>query len=32
MTLADTPFSEDLKGGIEIKAASVEYRRKEPAK
>jgi thiamine biosynthesis lipoprotein ApbE len=26
--IADTPFAEDLKGNVEIKSASIEYRRK----
>jgi hypothetical protein len=30
--IADRPFSEELKGNVEIRAASVEYRRKAPAK
>jgi thiamine biosynthesis lipoprotein len=32
LTLASTPFAEELKGNVEIKAASIEYRRKAPAK
>ena len=28
VTIADKPFSEDLKGNVEIKSASIEYRRK----
>jgi thiamine biosynthesis lipoprotein ApbE len=28
VTVADRPFSEDLKGNVEIKSASIEYRRK----
>jgi thiamine biosynthesis lipoprotein len=30
--LADKPFTEELEGNIEIKSASIEYRRKAPAK
>ncbi len=32
VTLPSTPFAEDLKGNVEIKSASIEYRRKTPAK
>lgn len=32
VTLADKPFTEELKGNVEIKSASIEYRRKTPAK
>ena len=32
VTLADKPFTEELKGNVEIKSASIEYRRKAPAK
>ena len=32
VTLASMPFAEELKGNVEIKSASVEYRRKGPAK
>jgi len=32
VTLTGKPFSEELKGNVEIKAASIEYRRKAPAK
>ena len=32
VTVGDKPFTEELKGGVEIKAASIEYRRKAPAK
>ena len=32
VTIADAPFGEELKGGVEIKAASVEYRKKPAAK
>ena len=32
VTLAGKPFAEELKGNVEIKSASVEYRRKGPAK
>ena len=32
MTLADKPFTEELRGNVEIKSASIEYRRKTPAK
>jgi thiamine biosynthesis lipoprotein ApbE len=32
LTLGEKPFSEELKGGIEIKAASIDYRRKAPVK
>ena len=28
VTIADKPFAEDLKGNVEIKSASIEYRRK----
>ena len=28
VTIADTPFAKDLKGNVEIKSASIEYRRK----
>jgi FAD:protein FMN transferase len=28
VTLANTPFAEELKGNVEIKSASIEYRRK----
>jgi thiamine biosynthesis lipoprotein len=28
VTIADKPFSEDLKGNVEIKSASIEYLRK----
>ncbi|HEY2154890.1 MAG TPA: DUF2271 domain-containing protein [Isosphaeraceae bacterium] len=28
VAIADTPFAEDLKGNVEIKSASIEYRRK----
>ena len=28
VTLADKPFAEELKGNVEIKSASIEYRRK----
>jgi thiamine biosynthesis lipoprotein ApbE len=31
VTIADNPFAEDLKGNVEIKAASIEYRRKGPS-
>ncbi len=30
LTLADKPFAEKLEGGIEIKSAMIEYRRKAP--
>jgi thiamine biosynthesis lipoprotein len=30
--IADKPFAENLKGNIEIRSASIEYRRKGPAK
>jgi thiamine biosynthesis lipoprotein len=29
VTIADKPFAEDLKGNVEIKSASIEYRRKD---
>lgn len=32
VTLADKPFAEELKGNVEIKSASLEYRRKGQAK
>lgn len=32
VNLAHKPFAEELKGNVEIKSASVEYRRKTPAK
>ena len=32
LDIADAPFTVDLKGGVEIKAASVEYLRKAPSK
>ena len=32
VVLADKPFTEELKGGVEIKGASIEYRRKSAAK
>jgi FAD:protein FMN transferase len=32
VTIADRPFASQLEGGIEIKSASIEYRRKSPAK
>jgi hypothetical protein len=32
VTLASKPFTEELKGDVEIKSASIEYRRKAPAK
>jgi thiamine biosynthesis lipoprotein ApbE len=32
VTLADKPFTEELKGNVEIKSASIEYRRKAPPK
>jgi FAD:protein FMN transferase len=32
ITIADKPFAEDLKGNVEIKSASIEYRRKAPPK
>jgi len=32
VTLGDKPFTAELKGGVEIKAASIEYRRKAQAK
>jgi thiamine biosynthesis lipoprotein ApbE len=32
LNLASKPFAEELKGNVEIKSASVEYRRKSPAK
>jgi thiamine biosynthesis lipoprotein ApbE len=32
VTLAEKPFAEDLKGNVEIRAASLTYRRKDPAK
>ncbi len=32
ITLDDMPFREELKGNVEIKAASVEYRKRKPAR
>jgi thiamine biosynthesis lipoprotein ApbE len=32
VTLGTQPFAEDLKGNVEIKSASIEYRRKGPGK
>ena len=32
VTLADKPFTEELKGNVEIRSASIEYRRKAAAK
>jgi thiamine biosynthesis lipoprotein ApbE len=32
MTLAEKPFSEEVEGNVEIKSASIEYRRKAPPK
>lgn len=32
VTLADKPLAEDLKGNVEIRSASIAYRRKTPAK
>jgi len=32
VTLTGKPFSEELKGNVEIRSASIEYRRKAPAK
>ena len=32
VTIADVPFAEELQGNVEIRAASIEYRRKTPAK
>jgi FAD:protein FMN transferase len=32
VTLAQKPFAEELKGNVEIKSASIEYRRKPPPK
>lgn len=32
VTLANEPFAEELKGNVEIKSASIAYRRKAPAK
>ena len=32
LKISDQPFREDLKGNVEIKSASIEYRRKAPAK
>ena len=32
VTIGDKPFAEELKGNVEIKSASIEYRRKAPAK
>ena len=31
VTIADKPFTEELKGNVEIKSASIEYRRKASA-
>ena len=32
VTLGEQPFTEQLKGNVEIKSAAIEYRRKAPAK
>jgi thiamine biosynthesis lipoprotein ApbE len=32
LTIGDEPFAAELEGGIEIKSASIEYRRKAPAR
>jgi hypothetical protein len=32
VTLARTPFAEELQGNVEIKSAALEYRRKAPAR
>jgi thiamine biosynthesis lipoprotein ApbE len=32
LTIADEPFAAELEGGIEIKSAAIEYRRKPPSK
>jgi hypothetical protein len=32
VALSDKPFTEELKGNVEIRSASIEYRRKGPAK
>ncbi len=32
VTVAGKPFSEELKGNVEIKSASIDYRKKPPAK
>ena len=32
VTLTDQPFTEELKGNVEIRSASIEYRRKGAAK
>jgi FAD:protein FMN transferase len=32
VTIGDRPFAEELKGNVEIKSASIEYRRKAPAR
>ncbi len=32
VNLAEKPFAEELKGNVEIQSASIEYRRKAPAK
>ena len=32
VTLPSQPFVEELKGNVELKSASIEYRRKAPAK
>jgi thiamine biosynthesis lipoprotein ApbE len=32
VTIADKPFAEDLKGNVEMKSASIEYRRKGPGR
>jgi len=32
VTITKTAFAEELKGNVEIKSASIEYRRKAPAK
>ena len=32
VTLGDEPFAEELKGNVEIRSATVEYRRRNPAR
>jgi hypothetical protein len=32
VALGEQPFTEQLKGNVEIKSAAIEYRRKAPAK
>jgi hypothetical protein len=32
VTISDRPFTEELKGNVEIRSASIEYRRKGAAR